>query len=221
MARLTKDGICDAIQEGIENAHGAYCKMSGWKSSWLAPEYYFVCQIAQQIASHKECYVTLEENVRKTLKNTGSNGVGRPRTGLPKAGRFDIVVWWKGRNPQSSRPRAIIEVKHDLSDVTSEFKKDVEEIRDSLIKNQTGGSLQFGCFAFWTGADPPKGKHKSSSHRIEEKTNKILRVAKDIVDNKCEVSIHRNIHKENGGWSWAAVVLIIEPVKRQNGSASQ
>jgi len=169
------------------------------------PEYFLTVQISHGITSLENCYLSLEDNVRETMYEAKANGPGKPRHGLRHNGRFDIVLWWKG-----GKPRAVIEVKHPLYEPTEVFKKDIIRIRDTLVTSQrNGGTFQFGCLAFWTGADTPKRIHDSPTHRIEEKTDKLLYEAKKIAGDACKVSIRRTIH-EKDEWAWAAVLLVLE-----------
>jgi len=204
-----KEKIFESVLSGIEQASDEFCKISGWDSLWYAPEYFLTCSIARQLASHKKGALTIEDCVRDTMHIAGANGPGRPRYGLRKDGRFDLVLWWK-----NDKPRAVIEVKHPLYNPTKVFKDDIVRIRDVLVASQCkDGSFQFGGLAFWTGADRPIRVHESVNHRITEKTEVLRKAASELIGNEFMVTIHQGkIHEvDDGEWGWAAVFLAIEP----------
>lgn len=207
---VAKKEVFEAVLGGIEQASSDYTEMSGWHSLWYAPEYFLTVSVARQISQLGGCYLTLEDSVRDTMKIAGAIGRGKPRNGLRKDGRFDIVLWW-----QSDMPRAVIEVKHALLSPNEVFAKDIIRIRDVIAANQRNeGKFQFGGLAFWTWVDEKESDQDNLDERIEANTKALKKAASDLVGDDFVVSRHQNIHDgDGGGWKWAAVFLSIEPKK--------
>ncbi len=207
---ISKKNVIESVLKGIEQASDDFCKISGWESLWYAPEYFLTCSIARELASHEKGELTIEDCVRGTMEVAGSNGPGRPRNGLRKNGRFDLVLWWKG-----GTPRAVIEVKHPLYARSTVFIADIIRIRDALVASQrNGGSIKFGGLAFWTGANRSE-KNKDIEKRINNIKVALEESAAKLVKDEFIVKIHHGqIHKvDDAKWGWAAFFLTIEPKK--------
>lgn len=206
---IPKKQVFGSVLRGVEQASESFCKISGWESLWYAPEYFLTCAIARELAESGSGETTIEDGVRETMEIAGANGPGKPRNGLRKGGRFDLVLWWK-----QGTPRAVIEVKHPLYSPSKVFEEDIVRIRDVLEASlKTGGSFQFGGLAFWTGANQTNEKPDSVKKRIIEIRKSLLKSARGLAGDRFVVTPHSgNIKTEdNGKWGWAAMLLVLEP----------
>ena len=213
MSKISKLSVLDGVQEGIVEAYASYMEMSGL-TLYDAPEYFLTVAIAKKIKSLGNCWVTLEDNVHSTLGHANSKYIGRPRAGIRRNGRFDIVLWLK-----KGLPRAIIEVKHPLYQPIDVFVKDIERLRDVIVTSRRAtGTFEFGCLGFWMDAANPHRKHNSPEHRIEERFNRLVEVAGNCVAGKSELTVRRtetptiiSSQTENGeSWAWGACCITIE-----------
>ncbi|ADV46182.1 hypothetical protein [Nitratifractor salsuginis] len=133
--------IVDACLDGIRQSFEEYEEWSG--GCWLgkAPEYLLTVNIAKELAMiDGSKYITLEDNVKKTLKNANANLKGRQSGYMRQNGRADIVVWWG-----NYIPRGIIEVKHRVYKFNS-FSADIDRIIEILKKES---DIQFGISTFY------------------------------------------------------------------------
>ena len=121
---ITEQELIDATLSAITNCQKTYLKWS--YNEWLsyAPEYFLTVKIAEEISKiNKNKFITLEDNVEKTLDISNAKGRGKISTGTRANGRYDIVVWWA-----NGHPRAIIEVKNCVRN----YRK-IEEDRKSVV----------------------------------------------------------------------------------------
>ncbi len=206
---MPKKQVFASVLHGIEQASESFCKISGWESLWYAPEYFLTCAIASALAESGSGETTIEDGVRQTMKIAGANGPGKPRNGLRKGGRFDLVLWWK-----QGTPRAVIEVKHPLYSPSKVFEDDIIRIRDVLDASlKTGGSFQFGGLSFWTGANQTNGEPEGVKKRIEDNAKSLRKSAQGLAGDQYVVTLHPGKIKteDNGKWGWAAMLLVLEP----------
>lgn len=217
MTRSSKQSICEGVQHGIIDAHKGYASLAGHETLYYAPEYMLTVAVAKRLKRLGGSWVTLESNVDETMAWAESKYIGRPRDGLRKDGRFDIVLW----NPESTRrepkPRAIVEIKHRLYQPTDVFLQDIERLRDAILTSRrSAGSLEFGCFGFWTGSDMPIRKHDSATHRIEELFSRLVEAANKCVLQKSDLRVRPMRMKTKNGtgsdepWAWGAGCIVIE-----------
>jgi len=213
VAKLSKQKVISGIHKGIIKAHKSYEDMSGL-SLYHAPEYLLTVSVANNIKTEGACWVTLEDNVDQTLNHAEIKHTGRPRSGLRKNGRFDIVLWLA-----NGMPRAVIEVKHPLYQPTDVFLKDIRRMRDVLIASRrSGGSIEFCSLGFWMDAGKPQRKHQSPEHRIEERYQRLLDVANDVVKNESDLVVRQSdypviesCNSETGDpWAWAACSITLQ-----------
>ncbi|WP_084274697.1 hypothetical protein [Nitratiruptor tergarcus] len=124
MARISKDQVLNACIEGIRNSFKEYLQWSSDEWLWRAPEYLLTVNIAKRLNKipNEAKFITLEDNVRKTLKDANAKIKGKIANKARPNGRFDIVFWWgKGT------PRGVIEVKNAV------FRKDhIQEDLDRI-----------------------------------------------------------------------------------------
>lgn len=67
---LTKEELISNTLSAIVDTHETYLEWSGNEWLWNAPEYLLTVKIAEKIANiDKNKFVTLEDNVEKTLNN--------------------------------------------------------------------------------------------------------------------------------------------------------
>ena len=99
MAKLTYDEILEGCIEGITNSFNDYKEWSGEYWLWRAPEYLITVNIAKTIAKiNKPKYITLEDNVKQTLKDANAKIRGSLKNAIRPKGRSDIILWWGGGN---------------------------------------------------------------------------------------------------------------------------
>jgi hypothetical protein len=185
---LSKKAIEDKILDGIVRASDKFTKMSGMASFCDAPEYFLTVSVAESLARDGKNYVKLEDAIAETTKNAVGGSRGRPRKGLRRGGRLDIVLSHKTKlsnhDKDSLAPRAVIEIKHPLCNSSPAFKKDIERLRDLLkFRNmQSKNSIQFCCLAFWTGADKNR-RNPDPAKAIKKMLSNLEGKARTIVQN--------------------------------------
>ena len=118
---------------GIAKAQRDYEAWSGGLWLWEAPEYMLTTYIAKELWTIPGSkYLTLESNVRRTLEDAGGMGKGRISEAAREDGRSDIMLWWSSND----MPRAVIEVKNQVSDSATEIKQDIKRISTRLLHKQ-------------------------------------------------------------------------------------
>ena len=89
---ITKKELIDTTLLAIIDSHKTYLEWSGNEWLWNAPEYLLTVKIAEKLANiNKNKFITLEDNVEKTLDNAGAKGKGKISSKIRANGRFDIV----------------------------------------------------------------------------------------------------------------------------------
>ncbi|WP_200762491.1 hypothetical protein [Nitrosophilus alvini] len=164
MSRIGKEEILKACTQGIKNSYEEYLEWSSDEWLWNAPEYLLTVNIAKELWKiEKDAkFITLEDNVRATLKNADATIKGGISDQARANGRSDIVFWWgKGT------PRGIIEVKNAVYS-----KKHIDEDLKRLytvLENES--DIEFGLTAFYVDRHLESGDAKS---RVEERINENL-----------------------------------------------
>jgi hypothetical protein len=162
MGKISKDQILDACIEGIETSFNEYLNWSGDEWLWNAPEYLLTVNIAKNLAKipNEAKYITLEDNIRKTLKTANAKIKGQISNKARPDGRSDIIFWWgKGT------PRGIIEVKNAV------FRKDhIQEDLDRIYSIlQKDSDIEFGITTFYIDNHYDSGNaSKKIENRIKE-----------------------------------------------------
>jgi len=160
---VTKNEILQACLNGIENSFHEYLEWSGDEWLWNAPEYLLTVNIAKELASvEKNKYITLEDNVRTTLKRADAHIKGKLSKRTRSNGRSDIILWWA-----NGTPRGIIEVKNAVLRFKN-IQIDVDRIQEVLKKDS---SIEFGVIAFYIDRHYEKLDPKKT---IIEKIEKIV-----------------------------------------------
>jgi len=171
MARISRDEILEACIDGIKKSFFEYQKWNDGEWLWNAPEYFLTVNIAKslwKIKKHTK-FVSLEDNVRDTLKNANSSKASKLKRRARPDGRSDIVFWWGG-----GTPRGIIEVKHAIYN-KSHLQIDLDRIYELLKKKS---DLEFGVTTFYIDTNQKKG---NASDKLEERIKKefIKNIAKE------------------------------------------
>lgn len=170
---------------------------------WLdsAPEYMATTKIAEYIKEVPQVSsVTLENNVKATIEETGGNWKGRRSMRLPIAGRFDIAVWNK------SAPRGLIEVKTSVWGFWN-LRNDVEKLSKALDR---GKDLRWALVAYFLSF--PDSTRSSARLRVKKKSEQIrLSTVTHLNKQKFDkrVSHHPSTIRVNDDWAWTAEVLKI------------
>ena len=202
---ITEKELIDATLSAINNCQKTYLKWS--YNEWLsyAPEYFLTVKIAEEISKiNKNKFITLEDNVEKTLDISNAKGRGKISTGTRANGRYDIVVWWA-----NGHPRAIIEVKNCVRNYRK-IEEDITRICDSLNRKSKDSTLRHGFIAFYI----DNTYKRNAKEQLEKQINNIFDQAKDFVSSKnlkIEFYIHKNhpFCDENNN-VYASVVFLIK-----------
>jgi hypothetical protein len=172
MAKITQTEIMDACLNGIKKSFNEYYEWSGGDFLWNAPEYLLTVNIAKELSKIKKGkFITLEDNVKNTLKIANPSIRGPiPKKARPD-GRSDIVLWWA-----NGYPRGIIEVKNWISNFTHYIKEDIDRIITVLNKDST---LEFGICTFYIDNHYEKGDAKK---KLFKKIENIIKEIKEYIE---------------------------------------
>ncbi len=194
--------VVKAVLTGMNEAHEKYHE---WADEWLwnAPEYLMTVNIASQL-KNKTNYVTLENGVRKTIKDSGASSRGRLKDSMRPNGKSDILLW-----TSYDKPKAVIEVKNQPKSYSS-LKKDVDRIIGMLEKSEESGTLEFGVIAFHISlTDFPTKKSKA---RLNDKISNIISSFKKHIEPMGYLAHGKHIGpKTDGEDSWCSTCLVISP----------
>ena len=142
MSRIAKNEIIQACLDGIKTSFDEYEAWSGGEWLWNAPEYLLTVNIAKKLweIDKSAKFITLEDNVRETLKSADAKIKGKISSKARPSGRSDIIFWWgKGS------PRGVIEVKNAIYN-KNHIQEDLDRIYELLKKDS---SLEFGITTFY------------------------------------------------------------------------
>jgi len=142
MAKISRDEILKACIDGIERSFNEYLEWSYNEWLWNAPEYLLTVNISKKLWKIKKDvkFITLEDNVKNTLKNANAAIKGKLKSTVRGDGRSDIVFWWgKGT------PRGIIEVKNAIYR-KKHIQEDLDRIYGILEKES---DIEFGVITFY------------------------------------------------------------------------
>ena len=196
---VSMNGVIEKTLCGIEKAQRDYKAWSNGSWLWEAPEYMLTMYIAKELWKMPGSkYLTLEPNVRRTVKDAGGIGRGRVSRDIRQDGKFDIVLYWK-----RGTPRAIIEVKNQV-DSGSKIWPDVDRII-AMLRNRDN-SFQCGLIAFYT-SKLDKGSHGG---RVRSTLARIEKYARDKLGEQYLLSRYDSGTKVDGDSAWVASVLRIQ-----------
>ena len=172
MSRITHDEILNACIEGIKKSEEEYDEYSNGQWLWNAPEYLLTVNIFKKLGEiNKSKFITLEDNVKKILKNAKTKIRGPLKKTIRPDGRSDIILWWgKGT------PRGIIEVKKDVWGLTH-IQNDINRILNILKKES---DIELGVLAFYIYGHY---KSKNPTSKLEKKIESIISELKKISEN--------------------------------------
>ena len=148
-------------------------------------------------------YLTLESNVRETLKEAGGMGRGKTSDAVRQGGRSDIVLW-----RSNATPRAIIEVKNQVFDSATEIKEDI--IRISTMLRNRDNSFQCGFIAFYTSRWDREGDGEGARSTIKARLENIECETRNILGEERRLSRHDSRIRVDGDSAWVASVLQIQ-----------
>ena len=197
--------VVKKILSGIAKAQRDYEDWSGGSWLWKAPEYMLTTYIAKELGTMPGSkYLTLESNVRRTLEGAGGMGRGKISDAARLGGRSDIVLRWGS----DKMPRAVIEVKNQVSDSATEIKQDIKRISAMLRKRDN--SFQCGLVAFYTSRWDRKGDGEGARSTIKDRLESIESETRNILGERCRLSRHDSIIRVDGDSAWVASVLQIQ-----------
>jgi hypothetical protein len=198
---ITKEKLVQTTISAIIETYNLYLKWSGNQWLWNAPEYLLTVKIAESIVNiGKNNFVTLEDNVEKTLRVSNAKGKGRVSSKIRINGRFDIVIWWA-----KGDPRAIIEVKHRVY-IFSSIEEDVNRVCETLKRKSSESSIKCGLIAFYM----DRGYMNDAKTKLKNQIENIFVQTQNIVNSKgLSIDKKYDIHCYNDKDAYAAVVFAI------------
>ena len=190
---------------GIAKAQRDYEAWSGGLWLWQAPEYMLTMYIAKELWTMPGSkHLTLESNVKRTLEDAGGMGRGKISEAARLGGRSDIVLWWWSND----MPRAVIEVKNQVSDSATEIKQDIKRISTMLRKRDN--SFQCGLVAFYTSRWDREGDGEGARSTIKDRLVNIKQETRKILGKEHRLSRHDSRIRVDGDSAWVASVLQIQ-----------
>jgi len=197
MAKITYDEILNACLIGIEKSFNEYFEWSGDEWLWNAPEYLLTVNIAKELANiKKNKFITLEDNVKETLKNAEAKIKGKISDKARPDGRSDIILWWA-----NGYPRGIIEVKNDVFNFRR-IKEDIDRILELLKKDS---SIEFGITTFYIDR---YYETKDPEKEVENRINKIIQEIENYIG-ECNLYYdYKLIMKDKHNAAFSVAVMI-------------
>ena len=204
MAKIKMVEIVNACLDGIETSYIEYLKWSchdEWL--WRAPEYLLTVNVAKKIWKIEGSkHITLEDNIKETLKSAKAKVKGSLSQYIRANGRADIVLWWGSK----CTPRAIIEVKHRVYKFAN-IQEDLDRIIELLKKES---DLQFAISTFYMDYNYKKGQ---AEKKLEQKILKLFEDTQEYLSNYSKglkSEIHYNFTSEDDKDVWGSVVILIK-----------
>ena len=198
--------IVEKTLDGIARAQDDYESWTGGSWLWEAPEYLVTSYIAREIATVEDYpyYLTLESGVKDALDYAGGRS-GRPRLALRRDGRFDILLWWGGKD---ERPRTVIEVKNQVYGFST-IATDVARVCAVLSRPRPSNSFQCGLVVFYA-SKYLEGRPKEVKSWLNDRLERIRSSTQDFVGER-DMKLDwrpRPIKREDDS-AWTAVVARI------------
>lgn len=201
-AQISMDSIVETALTGVSKAQKKYVEWSGGQWLWQAPEYILTTYVAEELGKLTGAkYITLENGAKSALTDAGAAGKGRLHSAIRVNGRFDILFWWG-----DDRPRAVIELKNQISNIDAETKKDLKRISEVLKRKSEDSSFQFGLSVFYTSA-----KNNSTflaKEIIEKRLKNIVNEAREILPKNTIKLYSKKVCTEDDS-AWVSAALLI------------
>ena len=200
---ITKKELIDTTLLAIIDSHKTYLEWSGNEWLWNAPEYLLTVKIAEKLANiDKNKFITLEDNVEKTLDNAGAKGKGKISSKIRANGRFDIVLWWA-----KGDPRTIIEVKHRVYKFAN-IEEDIIRIIETIKRKSSESSIKYGMVAFYMS----NFYKNNAKNKLLKQINNLFEQTENIVSkNGLSVEKHiEGIYCDNDQDVYSAIVFLIK-----------
>ena len=196
------DNIANACLDGIDKSFKEYEDWSDGWWLWKAPEYLLTVNIAKELWKMEGSkYITLEDNIKETLKNANASLKGRTSGYMRSNGRADIILWWGNYTP-----RAIIEVKHRVYKFGS-YVSDVDRIIEMLKKDS---EIQFGIVAFYIQNKYAGNVEEKMINRIKVLHEQTRDYIERYASNLNTTLYKRVIADEDDENVWASVSILIK-----------
>jgi len=199
---LSVANVIEASLKGIIAAQKAY---EAWSEEWLwrAPEYFSTVYIAREIGKiTAPKFITLENSAVSAIDDAGAKGRGKLHSAIRANGSFDILLWWA-----NGTPRAPIEVKCQVTKI-NKIQADIERISKVLHRNKTQSSINFGAVVFYTSRRDDKTF--TAKEKLLKSLENILRDAKSIVGDSCQVLLQQTKVYVVGDSAWAGAALVLK-----------
>ena len=199
---LSVEDVIAASLKGIVEAQKVY---EAWSGEWLwcAPEYFSTIYVAREIGKMSAPkYITLENSAASAIKDAGAQGRGKLHSAIRANGRFDILLWWA-----NGKPRAPIEVKCQVLKI-DKIKADIERISKVIHRNKTQSSINFGAVVFYSSC--VDDKTFTAKEKISKSLENILRDAKSIAGDSCQVLLQQTKIYVVGDSAWAGAAIVLK-----------
>ncbi|MCY3794704.1 MAG: hypothetical protein OXG51_10055 [Gammaproteobacteria bacterium] len=181
--------VARTARDALTKAQARYERWSGWW--WAPPEYVATVEIAEAVHRLSGVdWVTPEHNVGDTLRVAGG-GMGRPASVIPKAGRFDLVVW------SGEQPAGVIEVK------TKGYQTIIKDVERVCAAIRNTDAIDWGVVAFiYAWGD---GQRKSGKERVLDRTARLEAKANEEAGKRgMKFTRHNGKIRVRDGGAWAA-----------------
>ena len=200
---ITKKELIDTTLSAIIDSHKTYLKWSGNEWLWNAPEYLLTVKIAEKLANiNKNKFITLEDNVEKTLDRAGAKGQGKISSKIRANGRYDVVLWWA-----KGDPRAIIEVKHRVYKFAN-IEEDIIRIIETIKRKSSESSIKYGMVAFYMS----NFYKNNAKNKLLKQINNLFEQTENIVS-KNGLSVEKHIEEiycDNDQDVYSAIIFLIK-----------
>ena len=202
MSGIARNKIVKACSDGIIESFYEYLEWTSNEWLWHAPEYLITVNIAKKLWELEGSkFITLEDNIKNTLKDANAKLKGKYPKNMRATGRSDIIFWWA-----KGTPRGIIEVKNAVF-YKSKIQEDLKRIYEILKKKS---DIDFGCIAFFISAYYENGNATEQlynwmeieiidkiEHEVEKENLKLIYEINEIESNEknssysCVFMIHK------------------------------
>ncbi|MXZ55233.1 MAG: hypothetical protein F4077_02630 [Gammaproteobacteria bacterium] len=172
-----------SVLKGLEEAHKTYEKWSGGETLHGAEYIATYCVARAVLRLESVGYVTVESNVRHSIKDAGGTLQGNKATYIKKGERFDIAVWDRLKN---SKIKGLIEIKTSVWGFAY-LQKDIDKLCKALKRIST---KCFGHIAFFTAL--PSGTFKSAEDRLSQRMERLHLRSDDYSRKRYGFSVKRH-----------------------------
>ena len=215
--------IVALCHKGISKSFDDYLNFAG---EWLnrAPEYFISTKLfytLAQDATHSTHYVTLEDNRGEVVDGAGGIEQDDKKDDMRLNGKADVIVWHSTMTNKKYRPKAIIEIKNNVSGFYK-IRKDIEtliSIIDGMAESEID-PIKVGAVAGYL--DRGSRDRVDCRERVRVALlgikNKTVEFAnrKEIIEKQLRIDVSCSVikHSKEDDSAWASFVITIQPPTR-------